>query len=104
MALDMNDARLQYIQNLASSTLNISRDSLGPLLASEDVAAFLQHFLDGKGKYQEALAAEMACHSPACAKKCQPDSLTCGAAGSSALLICLDQQEGTDASAKAADR
>uniref|UniRef100_A0A383W4S5 Dynein-1, subspecies f n=1 Tax=Tetradesmus obliquus TaxID=3088 RepID=A0A383W4S5_TETOB len=49
MAVDANDARLQYIQNLASSTLNISRDSLGPLLACQEVAASLQQFFDGEG-------------------------------------------------------
>jgi hypothetical protein len=55
MAVDANDARLQYIQNLASSTLDISRDSLNPLLAREDVAASLQQFLDGKGGALDAM-------------------------------------------------
>lgn len=58
MAVDANDARLQYIQNLASSTLNISRDSLGPLLASQEVAASLQQFFDGEGALTSFGAAE----------------------------------------------
>jgi hypothetical protein len=49
MAGEANDARLQYIQDLASSTLNISKDSLGPLLAREDVAVSLQQFFSGEG-------------------------------------------------------
>jgi hypothetical protein len=55
MAVDANDARLQYIQDLASSTLNISRESLKPLLAREDVAASVQQFLDGKGEVYDAM-------------------------------------------------
>ncbi|WIA10356.1 hypothetical protein OEZ85_010548 [Tetradesmus obliquus] len=59
MAVDANDARLQYIQNLASSTLNISRDSLGPLLASQEVAASLQQFFDGEGPMPDEGLAEL---------------------------------------------
>jgi hypothetical protein len=73
MAIDSNDARLQYIQNLASSTLNISRDSLAPLLAGQHVAASLQQFFDGEGAN---LTLFSCCSSSTAQPKCQPDPST----------------------------
>lgn len=43
------DVRVQHIQNLICTTLNISRQSLASLLSQEGITATLQEFLDGKG-------------------------------------------------------